>query len=134
MAKYLGGALILGVHSFWVYVNFCTCMMNVFLFETRNVANHIYFYSIFHLIFSDPTSQLGLASATESHWASGYNSSYAAASYAAASSFAYGGGAATGSADLAGQQAAISEQSAASSQIPTGMPNSYLFIYFYIYF
>jgi len=67
----------------------------------------------------DPTSQLGLASATESHWASGYNSSYAAASYAAASSFAYGGGAATGSADLAGQQAAISEQSAASSQIPT---------------
>merc|ERR1719266_3278174 len=59
----------------------------------------------------DPTSQLGLASATESHWASGYNSSYAAASYAAASSFAYGGGAATGSADLAGQQAAISEQS-----------------------
>ena len=82
------------------------------------------------MIFSDPTSQLGLASATESHWASGYNSSYAAASYAAASSFAYGGGAATGSADLAGQQAAISEQSAASSQIPTGMPNYYLFIYF----
>ena len=75
-------------------------------------------------VFSDPTGQLGLASATaESHWASGYNSSYAAASYAAASSFAYGSGAAAGSAgsaDLAGQQAAISDQSAASSQIPTG--------------
>ena len=102
--------------------------MNVFLFETKNIANHVYFYLIFYLIFSDPTSQLGLASATESHWASGYNSSYAAASYAAASSFAYGGGAATGSADLAGQQAAISEQSAASSQIPTGMPNFYFYL------
>ena len=98
-------------------------------FWKKNVANYIYFYLIFNLIFSDPTSQLGLASATESHWASGYNSSYAAASYAAASSFAYGGGAATGSADLAGQQAAISEQSAASSQIPTGMPNLSFYIY-----
>ena len=103
---------------------FCTCMMYVILFETKIISNHTYFY----LIFSDPTSQLGLASATESHWASGYNSSYAAASYAAASSFAYGGGAATGSADLAGQQAAISEQSAASSQIPTGMPNLYFYL------
>ena len=73
-----------------------------------------------YLIISDPTGQLGLASATaESHWASGYNSSYAAASYAAASSFAYGSGASAGS-DLAGQQAAISDQSATSSQIPTG--------------
>ena len=75
---------------------------------------------------------MGLASATESHWASGYNSSYAAASYAAASSFAYGGGAATGSADLAGQQAAISEQSATSSQIPTGMPNFYFILYLFL--
>ena len=105
--------------------------MNVFFFETKNIANHIGMYIFIYfiyLILSDPTSQLGLASATESHWASGYNSSYAAASYAAASSFAYGGGAATGSADLAGQQAAISEQSAASSQIPTGMPNLYFYL------
>ena len=73
--------------------------------------------------FTDPTSQLGLAGATEAHWA-GYNSSYAAASYAAASSFAYSGSAASG-ADLAGQQtaAALSDQAAAASasQIPTGM-------------
>ena len=73
--------------------------------------------------FTDPTSQLGLAGATEAHWA-GYNSSYAAASYAAASSFAYSGSAASG-ADLAGQQtaAALTDQAAAASasQIPTGM-------------
>ena len=80
-------------------------------------------------MFLDPTSQLGLAGATEAHWA-GYNSSYAAASYAAASSFAYSGSAATG-ADLAGQQqtaeALTAQASAAStSQIPTGM--NYFFI------
>ena len=77
-------------------------------------------------LFTDP-SQLGLTSATDSHWAAGYNSSYAAASYAAASSFAYGAGGsgAAAGADLAGQQAALNEQaSAASSQIPTGKPKS----------
>ena len=79
-------------------------------------------------IFTDPTSQLGLAGATEAHWA-GYNSSYAAASYAAASSFAYSGSAASG-ADLAGQQtaAALTDQAAAASasQIPTGMKSQNL--------
>ena len=66
---------------------------------------------------------MGLAGATEAHWA-GYNSSYAAASYAAASSFAYSGSAASG-AELAGQQTSAgltdhTTSAASSSQIPTG--------------
>jgi hypothetical protein len=71
---------------------------------------------------------LGLTGAADSHWAAGYNSSYAAASYAAASSFAYGStGGATGT---EGQQnidphSASSASggpgnAAATSQIPTG--------------
>ena len=66
---------------------------------------------------------MGLAGASESHWAAGYNSSYAAASYAAASSFAYGGSSAAGanSGELsAGQQAGQDTPSAANSQLPTG--------------
>ena len=78
------------------------------------------------MLILDPTSQLGLAGASESHWAAGYNSSYAAASYAAASSFAYGGSSATGAiAELsAGQQQGVQESpSNANSQLPTGKPN-----------
>ena len=66
---------------------------------------------------------MGLAGASESHWAAGYNSSYAAASYAAASSFAYGGSSAAGAnaGELsAGQQAGQDTPSAANSQLPTG--------------
>lgn len=72
--------------------------------------------------YQDPTSQLGLAGASESHWAAGYNSSYAAASYAAASSFAYGGSSATGATAgelSAGQQQGQDTPSAANSQLPT---------------
>ena len=82
----------------------------------------IEFWISLFLFISDPTGQLGLAGATEAHWA-GYNSSYAAASYAAASSFAYSGSAASG-AELAGQQSAatLTDQASAASasQIPTG--------------
>ena len=66
---------------------------------------------------------MGLAGASESHWAAGYNSSYAAASYAAASSFAYGGSSATGATAgelSAGQQQGQDTPSAANSQLPTG--------------
>lgn len=83
-----------------------------------------------NLIISDPTSQLGLTgTASDTHWAAGYQSSYAAASYAAASSFAYGsGGASAGgpsaaSADLAGQPSAIDSAASGSSQIPSGKPS-----------
>ena len=87
------------------------------------------YFSICKYIFSffsplDPTGQLGLAGATEAHWAAGYTSSYAAASYAAASSFGYSGSAASG-AELAGQQTSAgltdhAASAASSSQIPTG--------------
>ena len=86
------------------------------------------YVALLRLLFalSDPTSQLGLTGATDSHWA-GYNSSYAAASYAAASSFAYGSGSSAAGADVAGQHAGLSDPSASAagtsatpSQLPTG--------------
>lgn len=83
------------------------------------------FKSVFKICFLilDPTSQLGLTGASDSHWAN-YNSSYA--SYAAASSFAYGGGSATGS-ELTGQQnlADHASSGATNSQIPTGNKKQY---------
>ena len=77
---------------------------------------------------------MGLAGATEAHWAAGYNSSYAAASYAAASSFAYSGSAASG-AELAGQQTSAgltdhTTSAASSSQIPTGKKLQLFFCFF----
>ena len=96
---------------------FCFCLIYISIYNT-----YLLFFSFFPPL--DPTSQLGLAGATEAHWAAGYNSSYAAASYAAASSFAYSGSAASG-AELAGQQTSAgltdhTTSAASSSQIPTG--------------
>ena len=105
---------------------FCFCLIYISIYNT-----YLLFFSFFPPL--DPTSQLGLAGATEAHWA-GYNSSYAAASYAAASSFAYSGSAASG-AELAGQQTSAgltdhTTSAASSSQIPTGKQAAAIFLLF----
>ena len=111
------------------YVSVFICIVS---YTPKYVLNNKLTYTIFFYPL-DPTSQLGLAGATEAHWA-GYNSSYAAASYAAASSFAYSGSAASG-AELAGQQTSAgltdhTTSAASSSQIPTGKQAAAIFLLF----